>query len=83
MARRNPVTQTGEVVVRGGTLVDETGERRGDILVRDGRIVAVEEAIDAPKGATAIDAEGCVVTPGLVDLHAHLREPGGEIAETI
>ena len=83
MARRNPVTQTGEVVVRGGTLVDETGERRGDILVRDGRIVAVEEAIDAPKGATAIDAGGCVVTPGLVDLHAHLREPGGEIAETI
>jgi dihydroorotase len=83
MARRNPVVQMGEIVVRGGTLVDETGERRGDVLVRDGRIVAVEEVIDAPRGATVLDAGGCVVTPGLVDLHAHLREPGGEIAETV
>ena len=77
MARRNPVVQMGEIVVRGGTLVDETGERRGDVLVRDGRIVAVEEVIDAPRGATVLDAGGCVVAPGLVDLHAHLREPGG------
>ncbi len=83
MARRNPVVQMGEIVVRGGTLVDETGERRGDVLVRDGRIVAVEEVIDAPRGATVLDAGGCVVAPGLVDLHAHLREPGGEIAETV
>lgn len=75
MARRNPVLQMGEIVVRGGTLVDETGERRGDVLVRDGRIVAVEEVIEAPSGATVLDAGGCVVTPGLVDLHAHLREP--------
>ncbi|MGD0983597.1 MAG: dihydroorotase [Acidimicrobiales bacterium] len=81
MARRD--TQTEEIVIRGGTLVDETGERRGDVLVKDGRIVAVEEAIDAPKGATVLDAGGCVVAPGLVDLHAHLREPGGEIAETV
>src|SRR5208283_5791551 len=51
--------------------------------VRDGRIVAVEEVIDAPRGATVLDAGGCVVAPGLVDLHAHLREPGGEIAETV
>jgi dihydroorotase len=83
MARRNAVTQTAEIVVRGGTLVDETGERRGDVLVRDGRIAAVEEVIEAPVGATVLDAGGCVVTPGLVDLHAHLREPGGEIAETV
>ena len=61
MARRTAVTQTGEIVVRGGTLVDETGERRGDVLVREGRIVAVEEAIEAPKGATVLDAGGCVV----------------------
>ena len=73
----------GEIVVRGGTLVDETGERRGDVLVRDGRIVAVEEVIDAPHGVTVLEAGGCVVAPGLVDLHAHLREPGGEIAETV
>jgi len=83
MARRNAPTQIGEIVVRGGTLVDEAGERRGDVLVRDGRIVAVDDAIDAPKGATVLDAGGCVVAPGLIDLHAHLREPGGEIAETV
>ena len=83
MARRNAVTQTAEIVVRGGTLVDETGERRGDVLVRAGRIAAVEEVIEAPSGATVLDAGGCVVTPGLVDVHAHLREPGGEIAETV
>jgi dihydroorotase len=83
MARQNAFTQIGELVVRGGTLVDETGARRGDVLVRDGRILAVEEMIDAPKGATVLDAGGCVVAPGLVDLHAHLREPGGEIAETV
>jgi len=73
----------GETVLRGGTLVDQTGERRGDVLVRDGRIVAVEESIDAAVGATVLDAGGCIVAPGLVDLHAHLREPGGEIAETV
>ena len=83
MPAHNTSGHAGEVVVRGGTLVDETGERRGDVLVKDGRIVAVEETIEAPKGAVVLDAAGCVVSPGLVDLHAHLREPGGEIAETV
>jgi dihydroorotase len=72
-----------DIVVRGGTVVDENGERRADVLVRGGRIVAVEQGIDATPGATVLDAGGCVVCPGLVDLHAHLREPGGEIAETV
>lgn len=71
------------VVIRGGTLVDETGERRGDVAVEGGRIVEVAPSIEPPKGATVLDAEGCRVSPGLVDLHAHLREPGGETAETI
>ena len=83
MTDHNAFTHLDEIVVRGGTLVDETGERRGDVLVRDGRIVAVEDAIDVPLGATILDAGGCVVAPGLVDLHAHLREPGDEIAETV
>jgi dihydroorotase len=54
-----------------------------DVLVRDGRIVEIAERIDAPQGTPEINAEGCWVGPGLVDLHAHLREPGGEAAETI
>ena len=72
-----------EIVVRGGTVIDETGERRADVLIQDGRIVAVDETIKVPKGATLLEADGCVVSPGLVDLHAHTCEPGGEIAETV
>ena len=71
------------VVIRGGTVVDATGERDADVLVRDGVVVAVGERFDVPRGATVLDAGGCVVAPGLVDLHAHLREPGGEDAETV
>lgn len=69
-------------VLRGGRVIDATGERRADVAVADGRIVAVEESID-PAGTPVIDATGCVVAPGLVDLHVHLREPGFEEAETI
>src|SRR5699024_4435555 len=39
--------------------------------------------IASPPGAEIVEAEGCVVLPGLVDLHTHLREPGGEDAETV
>jgi len=83
MQSHNGSRHSGTVVVRGGTVVDETGERRSDVLVKDGRIVALEATIEAPLGAVVLDAAGCFVSPGLVDLHAHLREPGGEIAETV
>ena len=69
--------------MRGGTVVDSTGSRRGDVLVEDGRIIAVGEGIAYPLGTTVLEASGCVVAPGLVDLHTHLREPGGEAAETV
>ena len=81
--RRDAVRAVGEVLVRGGTVVDETGARRADVLLRDGRIAAAEESIDVPSRAVVLDADGCVVAPGLVDLHTHLREPGGEVAETV
>lgn len=66
--------------IRGGTVVDATGSRQADVLVEDGRVTAVAPSIDA---ATVVDAAGCIVAPGLVDLHAHLREPGREEAETV
>ncbi len=73
-----------ELLIRGGRVVDATGERRADVLVRDGRIAAVESGgIDPAAGWTVLDAGGCVVSPGLVDLHTHLREPGREEAETV
>jgi dihydroorotase len=58
------------------------GEDAVDILVTDGRIAAVGDALSAP-GAAVIDADGLVALPGLVDLHTHLREPGREDAETV
>lgn len=71
---------SGSIVVKGGTVLDQTGERRLDVLVVDGRVAEVGENLS---GDTTLDAAGCVVSPGFVDLHVHLREPGKEEAETI
>ncbi len=69
-----------DLVVRGGRVVDATGERVADVLVRGGHVVEVGTGL---AGDETLDASGCIVTPGLVDLHVHLREPGMEEAETI
>ena len=55
----------------------------GDVLVQDGQISEVAAHVEAPSGVKVIDATGCWVGPGFVDLHTHLREPGREAAETI
>ena len=69
------------LVIKGGRIIDATGERTGDVVIgEDGRIAAVGPDLS---GDRVIDAGGCVVAPGLVDLHAHLREPGREEAETV
>jgi dihydroorotase len=68
------------VVIRGGTLLDQTGTRQGDVAIDGGMIVEVGEHLH---GTVVLDATGCVVSPGFVDLHVHLREPGREEAETI
>ena len=71
------------LVIEGGTVVAPTGSARADVLVRDGVVTEVAPRIDRPAAATVLDATGCVVGPGLVYLHAHLREPGDEEAETV
>ena len=72
----NPTT-----AIRGGTVIDASGSRRADVKVDSaGRIVEVGDNLD---GDATLDASGCIVSPGLVDLHVHLREPGREEAETI
>ncbi|MFC4946439.1 dihydroorotase [Pseudonocardia sp. GCM10023141] len=54
-----------------------------DVVVRDGVITEIGAGLTAPEGAESIDAEGAILLPGFVDLHTHLREPGGEESETI
>jgi dihydroorotase len=69
------------VVLKGGRVVDATGERAADVLVgADGTIAAIGTDLTAHR---VLDAGGCIVAPGLVDLHSHLREPGQEDAETV
>ena len=68
------------LLLRGGR---PYGEDVQDILIREGRIAAIGGELEVPDGVEVIDAEGCVILPGLVDLHTHLREPGGEEAETV
>ncbi len=68
----------------GAWLVDPATGREGpgDLVVRDGVLETISW-LDSSEGADGIDARGIVVTPGFLDLHAHLREPGNEAAETI
>ncbi|MBI3553226.1 MAG: dihydroorotase [Elusimicrobia bacterium] len=70
----------GNLVIKGGLVVDPSQrlEEVRDVFVEGGKI-----AKKAPEGALVVDAAGCWVVPGLVDMHVHLREPGREADETI
>jgi dihydroorotase len=70
-----------EVLITGGRVIDATGERVADVLLRDGKVAEV--GADLQSTGDVLEASGCVVSPGFVDLHVHLREPGDEEAETI
>ncbi len=67
------------LLIRGAALL---GSERADLRVRDGLIVA-RGRLTPEAGERVVDAEGLVALPGLVDLHTHLREPGGEASETV
>ena len=81
-------TMAADLLLRGGRILDPASGRDevGDLLLRDGRVAAVGGQLDAPAGqgnAEVVDVTGQVVTPGWIDLHCHLREPGFEYKETI
>ena len=64
--------------------VDETRRaRRPTCACVDGSVAEVGARLAGVAGATVLDAEGCVVAPGLVDIQVHFREPGREDGETI
>jgi dihydroorotase len=73
----------GGILISGGEIVDQSARRRADVRIADGRITEADPALEATDGERVIDATGLVVSPGFVDLHTHLREPGNPEAETI
>lgn len=75
----------GSILISGGTVIDPANDRHGalDVRIEDGRIAAVGDPGTLGDADLQIDAGGCWVTPGLIDMHVHLREPGYEYKETV
>ena len=73
------------VLLQGGRLLDPSQglDRAGDLLLANGMIADTSWRIDAPHEAEVIDCTGMIVSPGFIDVHCHLREPGREHVETI
>jgi dihydroorotase len=73
------------LLIRGGRVVDPSQglDRVLDVLLANGAILSLGEKVGPAADALEIDATGMVVTPGLIDVHVHLREPGQEHKETI
>ena len=76
------MTQTYDLIVRGGDVANHAGHGRADVGIRDGRIVVVGDLAQASAGET-IDATGLTVLPGVIDTQVHFREPGLEWKEDL
>ncbi|MDN6692076.1 MAG: amidohydrolase family protein, partial [Enterococcus sp.] len=63
-----------DLVIKNGLVILESGEVETDVAVKDGIIVAIGKGLDGDK---VIDASGLVVSPGMVDAHVHITDPGG------
>src|SRR5438876_11225504 len=64
------------MVIRGQRVVFPDGERPASVHVDDGLIVSIGDARDAPSGAEIVDCGSLVISPGIVDSHVHVNEPG-------
>ncbi|CAN5402486.1 dihydroorotase [soil metagenome] len=74
-----------KILIHKGRVVDSSQGFNGamDVLIEDGRILSIQRNIAVSEDMRTIDATGLTIAPGFIDLHTHLREPGGETAETI
>ena len=63
--------------LRGGRVIDPANkvDRQADVVIADGKVTVLADGQAAPPGVKVIDVEGMWVTPGLIDMHVHLREP--------
>ncbi|HEY6838919.1 MAG TPA: dihydroorotase [Geobacteraceae bacterium] len=73
------------LLIKGGRVIDPSQKIDDtlDILVAGGKVKEIGKGLQAPAGAETIDAKGLIVTPGLIDMHVHLRDPGLEYKEDI
>src|SRR4051794_3465306 len=73
-----------KLILSGGRIIDPSQglDRDGDLIMEDGRIAGIVAAGSA-SGDVVRDVRGKLVTPGLIDIHVHLREPGFEYKEDI
>ncbi|MBW2512759.1 MAG: dihydroorotase [Deltaproteobacteria bacterium] len=73
-----------KILIKGGRVISPAQQLDDtcDVLIEKGKIAAIGKDLDA-QGAEIIDADGKIVTPGLVDIHVHLRDPGLEYKEDI
>jgi dihydroorotase len=73
------------LLLKGGKLVDPSQNLNeiGDLLIADGKIAGIGGSIAGPDDAEVVDCDGLIVSPGFIDVHCHLREPGREDVETI
>ncbi|MBZ0127115.1 MAG: amidohydrolase family protein, partial [Rhodocyclaceae bacterium] len=79
-----PDTVTTTLITNGRVIDPASGrDQTADVAIRDGLIAEIGPNLDRAPADTVIDATDRIVTPGLIDPHVHLREPGGEHKETI
>jgi dihydroorotase len=73
------------ILIRGGRVIDPASgtDAIADVAIKDGRIAAIGRNLAKTGVGRVIDARNCIVSPGLIDPHVHLREPGQEHKETI
>ncbi len=74
-----------ELMIKGGRVIDPARDydQIADVLLKDSLVERIEPGLETPAGALVIEAEGLIVTPGLIDIHVHLRDPGQEYKEDI
>ena len=68
-------------LIKNGLIIEDNQLIKKDILIEDDLIVKIDDCIE--KDCLTINADGCLVMPGAVDVHVHLREPGFEHKETV